>query len=414
MFAVALVVPLLFQYFKRSGVTSASQREILSSVFSSSQIVGGLLLGALTDARILRRKTVLFISFGGSAVAYALMVTGGFRAMIVSRVIVGLVKQTMTITTSMLAKCTTERNRAKYMGRLQSSATAAWIAGPSAGAMLYKYVDYKAPALVACVLFAINAILAAIFLREIEEDYSTIPSTDSRGKGHGKITSFIQNIKNCFSSVELGSVITCYLLFSFFTRATSYGNMGSYYEDMYGVESHFRGYIQSYQKILSFIIQVALIHPILQRVGGERRAACIGALMIAFATFLESQRSFPIFLVVLSPAISLSTTMMSISLRTLLTQVAPTESIFSVFAAIDVLQNATGVSVPFYRTALFALLNGFSASAGSHSNASMEGDPDPVSWVLSSGLHWCIGAVVMSLLLLRNRPALAKGPLKTA
>ena len=194
MFAVALVVPLLFQYFKRSGVTSAGQREILSSVFSSSQIVGGLGLGALTDARILRRKTVLFMSFGGSAVAYALMVTGGFgfSAMVASRVIVGLVKQTMTITTSMLAKCTTERNRAKYMGRLESSATAAWIAGPSVGAMLYKYVDYKAPALVACFLFAVNTALAAVFLREIEQDYS--PNTiEAKGKRKGKFSSFTEN-----------------------------------------------------------------------------------------------------------------------------------------------------------------------------------------------------------------------------
>jgi MFS family permease len=117
MFAVSLVVPLLFQYYKNAGVTSANQRELLSSVFSSSQIVGGLVLGALTDAQLLRRKTILFLSFGGSSVAYALIVYGGFHALIVSRVLVGLVKQTMTVTTSMLTKCTTHDNRAKYMGR---------------------------------------------------------------------------------------------------------------------------------------------------------------------------------------------------------------------------------------------------------------------------------------------------------
>jgi hypothetical protein len=117
MFAVSLVVPLLFQYYKNAGVTSANQRELLSSVFSSSQIVGGLVLGAMTDAQLLKRKTILFLSFGGSSVAYALIVYGGFHALIVSRVLVGLVKQTMTVTTSMLTKCTTPDNRAKYMGR---------------------------------------------------------------------------------------------------------------------------------------------------------------------------------------------------------------------------------------------------------------------------------------------------------
>jgi hypothetical protein len=138
MFAVALVVPLLFQYYKHAGVTSATQRELLSSVFSASQIVGGVSLGALTDAKILRKKTVLFVSFGGSAVAYCMITYGGYTALVLSRIIVGLVKQTMTITTSILTKCTTEDNRAKYMGRLESSATAAWILGPSSGALLYK------------------------------------------------------------------------------------------------------------------------------------------------------------------------------------------------------------------------------------------------------------------------------------
>ena len=35
--------------------------------------------------------------------------------------------------------------------------------------------------------------------------------------------------------------------------------MGSYYEGMYGVEPHTRGYIQSYQRILAFIVQSILI-----------------------------------------------------------------------------------------------------------------------------------------------------------
>lgn len=138
MFAVALVVPLLFQYYKKAGVVSATQRELLSSVFSASQIVGGILLGALTDAKVLSKKSMLFLSFGGSAVAYLMITYGGFTALILSRIIVGLVKQTMTVTTSMLTQCTTKENRTKHMGRLESSSTAAWILGPSTGALLFK------------------------------------------------------------------------------------------------------------------------------------------------------------------------------------------------------------------------------------------------------------------------------------
>jgi len=138
MFAVALVVPLLFQYYKKAGVHSATQRELLSSVFSASQIIGGIVLGGLTDAKVLRRRTLLFLSFGGSALAYLMISYGGFTVLVLSRIVVGFVKQTMTVTTSILTKCTSKENRTKNLGRLESSSTAAWILGPSTGALLFK------------------------------------------------------------------------------------------------------------------------------------------------------------------------------------------------------------------------------------------------------------------------------------
>jgi len=164
MFAVALVVPLLFEYYKKAGVTSSTQRELLSSVFSASQIIGGLLLGALTDAKFLRKKTVLFMSFGGSAIAYLMIAYGGFTALILSRILVGLIKQTMTISYSLLTACTAPETRSRNVGRIQSSSTAAWILGPSTGALLFKYVDHRAPVCVASLLFVLNMMLAAVLL----------------------------------------------------------------------------------------------------------------------------------------------------------------------------------------------------------------------------------------------------------
>jgi predicted MFS family arabinose efflux permease len=400
MFAVSLVVPLLFQYCKNAGVTSANERELLSSVFSSSQIVGGIVLGAMTDAQLVKRKTILLLSFGGSAVAYAMIAFGGFHALIFSRILVGLVKQTMTVTTSILTKCTTEDNRTKYLGRLQSSATASWIVGPSAGAILFKYVDHRAPALLACALFVFNMILAAVLLKdEIENDSSAIQGQDDKkshqSESNKKKTDFWTNLKACFSSPALGSVIATMLVFSWVNRATSYSSLGSYYENMYGMEPHHRGYIQSYQQVLGFIIQSSLIGPLLSRMGGERSAVCWAAFLLAAATFLEMKQSISFFLLALSPAISCCTTLMNVSLRSLLTRVAPEESIFSVFAALDVLQNASAVTIPFYRTFLFRILGG--SSGDQHSD--MTGDPDPFSWVISSGVHWLIASILMVYLL---------------
>lgn len=117
MLSVSLVVPLLNQYFIDSGVTNASQRELLSSLYSSSQIVGGFLIGGLLDTGILSRKHCLYLSFLGSSLSYALIVYGGMKGLIVSRIVVGLIKQTSTISTSMISTYSTQNDRSIHMGR---------------------------------------------------------------------------------------------------------------------------------------------------------------------------------------------------------------------------------------------------------------------------------------------------------
>ena len=253
MFAVSLVVPLLFQYYKAAGVTSASQRELLSSVFSSSQIAGGLLMGILTDAKFVGRRTILFASFAGSALSYGLIVYGGLATLIFSRVLVGFVKQTMTVSTAILTRCTTPRMRAKHMGRLTAASTVAWIVGPSVGALLYKYVSAQAPALVACALFLINLLLAAILVPgddakmdlqamgydavDVEEEELSQTDDSATGTPSEKTSvSIWSNLKTCFTSQLLGSVVVARLIYTWTTKATSYSQLGSFYEDMYGLE----------------------------------------------------------------------------------------------------------------------------------------------------------------------------------
>jgi hypothetical protein len=163
---------------------------------------------------------------------------------------------------------------------------------------------------------------------------------------------------------------------------------------MYDMESHQRGYLSSYQQTLSFIVQSALVGPLLVALGGERKAVVFAALLLAVATFCEIRQSLSFFLIFLCPVISLSTALLNLSLRSLVTHVAPKESMGSVLAALDVLQNATAVSVPFYRTMLFGLLG------GNNEHAQMKGDPNPIKWVTSSGIHWLMAAVVMACLLL--------------
>ncbi|KAL7522789.1 hypothetical protein ACHAWX_007518 [Stephanocyclus meneghinianus] len=372
MISVSLVVPLLHQYYKNAGVHSAHQREMLSSLFSSSQIIGGMAIGALSDLGLLSRRRVLFLSFLGSALSYALIIGGGIRQLICSRVIVGLVKQTMTVSTSLMAQYTDPTNRTVWMGRLGASTTAAWITS--------KTINAK------------------------ENQQSSGNDTTNDGKKKLKLSSFFANLKTCFGSSALASVVISLLLYGWVARTTSYANMASFYEEKYGIEPHARGYIKSYQQCLNFVVQSFLVRTLLSVFGGERSAACIAAFAMSVATFCEVHATFPIFACLICPIVATSVEMISVSLRSLLTQVTPKESLGSVLAAMDVLQNAASVTVPFYRTLLFRFLV-TTVSGKEDEDASMMGDPDPRVWLLSSFVHWAGFATLVSWLLFSRKNA---------
>ena len=406
MFAVALVVPLLHQYYKNAGIHSASQRELLSSLFSSSQIVGGLIIGGLSDLGLLSRRRILVLSFLGSAISYVLVV-GGFRRLIFSRILVGLVKQTMTVSTSLLVTWTKPETRAMHMGRLSASTTFAWILGPSVGALLYKHISPSAPAFVSSALFVLNAAVATVLLPIDDEQIKrNATSYKSALKGSGmRIATLTENFKTSFGSSKLASVVISLLMYGWVVKTTSYANMASFYEEKYEIEPHFRGYIKSYQQFLGFFVQSFCIRALLSASGGEQRSACIGAVVLAVATLGEVRANFEVFLTTVCPAVAIADAMIGVSLRSLVTQVAPNESIGSVLAALDVMQNAASVTVPFYRTLLFSLAI-YYGSKDEH--ASMAGDPEPKIWLILSFIHWIALALFQAYLLLPSRSEISR------
>mmetsp|Transcript_4704 Transcript_4704/g.10503 ORF Transcript_4704/g.10503 Transcript_4704/m.10503 type:complete len:435 (-) Transcript_4704:4-1308(-) len=393
MFAVALVVPLLHQYYKASGVQSAGQREMLSSVFSLSQIAGGLVIGVLSDTGALTKRNVLLISFLGSAASYLLIFVGGLKKIIFSRVLVGSVKQTMTVSTSLLAQYSTPEARAESLGRISSASTVAWILGPTVGGFLYKHVHPSSPALVASILFLFNSSMA----------YALLPRDEARQLGHAakmkksKYSSFVSNLRLCVSSPELASVVGSLVLFGWVTRTTSYQSMSSFYEEKYSMEPHQRGYLKSYQQFLNFVAQNLFVGTLLSKLGGERHAACYACAFLAASTLVEVSADLRLFVGVICPSVAVASGLMSISLRSLVTQVAPKDSLSSVLAALDVLQNLASVTVPLYRTYLFYVMARYS---GGDQEAEMAGDPTPSLWLMSSVLHWTIFAILIRSALL--------------
>jgi MFS family permease len=174
LFAVSLIVPLLPVRYKELGVEPVVIG-MIGSVYSIAQIVGGLVLGVLSD-RLQDRRTVLLMSFAGAAVAYAMVgAASTVWFLVLSRVVVGLFKQTMTASKAMAAAWSDDADRAEYMGLINSMATAAWVTG-SAVTGFVRSVHPAAPSVVAVALYAIDA---AIVIK-------LLPPTASHSEGVAK------------------------------------------------------------------------------------------------------------------------------------------------------------------------------------------------------------------------------------
>lgn len=153
--------------------------------------------------------------------------------------------------------------------------------------------------------------------------------------------------------------------------------------------------------MLAFVFQTLFVQSALKLVGGEYNAVCAASGAIAIATALELRSSLHFFLLVVCPIVAVANSILRLSLRSLVTQTAPKESLGSILAALDVMQNAFSVSVPFYRTFLFNRLA--YADENEDSEAAMKGDPNPQMWLKSSLLHWLIATAIMVRLLLNRK-----------
>ncbi|KAJ8599520.1 hypothetical protein CTAYLR_004028 [Chrysophaeum taylorii] len=154
--AVSVVVPLLPMRFRELGVSQRSNG-LIGSVYSVAQIVGGLVLGELGD-RGLGRRGLLLVSFGGAALSYALVPRATLGVLVLSRIIVGLSKQTMTASAALMSELTAVGpERTRWIGRLSTAAQISWIGGQSIAGFVHRSAFAVscyalAAALVVCVL----------------------------------------------------------------------------------------------------------------------------------------------------------------------------------------------------------------------------------------------------------------------
>ena len=132
MIGVGIFVPMLSYYWRELGVRTELMG-LVSSTYNLSQIASGIVLGYVSD-HLLGRKNVLLLSFAGSALSYALagMAYQGSMiwALVLSRGIVGLVKQTMTISRAITVSLEPDDlKRTTALSHLRAVTTLAFMIG---------------------------------------------------------------------------------------------------------------------------------------------------------------------------------------------------------------------------------------------------------------------------------------------
>ena len=117
MTAVGLVVPLLASYSRALGA-SARFTGVLQASYGLAQLVGANLLGSLSD-RVGRRRVLQLSMVGGAcgylALAFAVGRYFSLPLLLLSRIPIGLLKQTMTASRALVADCTTPATRVRPM-----------------------------------------------------------------------------------------------------------------------------------------------------------------------------------------------------------------------------------------------------------------------------------------------------------
>lgn len=131
----------------------------MGSAYSAAQIVGGIALGVASDGA-LGRRGMLLVSFAGAALSYAMVATAtSLATLILSRVVVGLAKQSVTAVSALMTEHTANgAERTAFLAHVTCATTLSWAVGSALGGLL-STVHAQLPELVAILLYAVNALL---------------------------------------------------------------------------------------------------------------------------------------------------------------------------------------------------------------------------------------------------------------
>jgi len=358
LFSVALVVPLLPNTFKSLGGTAAGWG-VFASVYSVSQVSGGVLLGGLSDRY--GRSTGLQLSMMAAAVSYAMVgLANSIPMLLLSRVIVGLFKQTMTLSKALVADTTAPEERAAAVAQLSAAVSIGWMSGQAVGGTIAELTSEQTPAAIAVLLFVIDTIGVRLTLPHA----AACNSEESVDK-----QSFQMKIKQIvtllFSTRDLAAITALELSIQAVTRATR--SMQAFaLADRFGLSSGQLGRLGGLQGVAVLAVQSSGVG-VLVRQYGEQKVLALALLASAAVCAVEvSDISVELWSFVVMPANALLIAVVEPCLSSLFVSASPPSQRGSALGSLDVLQSAVNAMAPLLAGWIYGLAGakGLAASSG--------------------------------------------------
>ncbi|XP_077866306.1 major facilitator superfamily domain-containing protein 10-like [Saccoglossus kowalevskii] len=180
---------------------------IISSLFSFLQFVVSPVLGAASDVH--GRRPLMLASMIGIAISYCIWaVSHNFTVFLIARIIGGLSKANVNLSTAIIADVSTVKTRGKGMALIGVAFSLGFTFGPMIGAYFSKISTFKAgefyiaPALFALSLAVLDIVFIYFFMKE------TLP-LEKRAKSFSSSSRDAFNLISPFALFQFSAVKNC-------------------------------------------------------------------------------------------------------------------------------------------------------------------------------------------------------------
>ena len=268
-----IILPLLPFYAAKFQAGSSALGMLVAS-FALMQFISSPILGKISDD--VGRKPVLLLSILTSMASFIIFaLANSFIMLLLSRIIAGIATE-VGVAQAYIADVTSEKERAKGIGRVGAAHGAGFIVGPVIGGFLSSY-GFWAAGYAAAALALLNFVFVFFFLPETNINKNLHTSSISK-------ESIFTRIINALSKPMIGTILVILFIMSLAFSAIPV-IMPILGMILFGLESDAMSFFFVYIGLAQIVFQGLLVGELAKRLG-EEKMLVFGSFLMTISLFL--------------------------------------------------------------------------------------------------------------------------------